>query len=46
MLGVTIPLEIANVVDTKMATVIGKDDVVVSTIDIYYQLFMHMVLIT
>lgn len=31
--GVTIPLEIANVVDTKMATVIGKDDVVVSTIE-------------
>ncbi|UTJ06865.1 UDP-3-O-acyl-N-acetylglucosamine deacetylase [Arcobacter roscoffensis] len=31
--GVTIPLEIDNVVDTKMATVIGKDDVVVSTIE-------------
>ncbi|MFK2822834.1 UDP-3-O-acyl-N-acetylglucosamine deacetylase [Arcobacter sp. YIC-80] len=31
--GVTIPLAIENVVDTKMATVIGKDDVVVSTIE-------------
>lgn len=31
--GVTIPLKIENVVDTKMATVIGKDDVVVSTIE-------------
>lgn len=31
--GVTIPLEIENVVDTKMATVIGKDGVVVSTIE-------------
>ncbi len=31
--GVTIPLEINNVVDTKMATVIGKDEVVISTIE-------------
>ncbi len=31
--GVTIPLKIENVVDTKMATVIGKDEVVVSTIE-------------
>ena len=31
--GVTIPLKIENVVDTKMATVIGKDDVVISTIE-------------
>lgn len=31
--GVTIPLKIENVVDTKMATVIGKDNVVVSTIE-------------
>jgi len=31
--GITIPLKIENVVDTKMATVIGKDDVVVSTIE-------------
>ncbi|XPV68141.1 MAG: UDP-3-O-acyl-N-acetylglucosamine deacetylase [Halarcobacter sp.] len=31
--GVTIPLKIENVVDTKMATVIGKDGVVVSTIE-------------
>lgn len=31
--GITIPLKIENVVDTKMATVIGKDGVVVSTIE-------------
>ncbi|KAB7888704.1 UDP-3-O-acyl-N-acetylglucosamine deacetylase [Poseidonibacter ostreae] len=31
--GVTIPLAIENVVDTKMATVIGKDGVVISTIE-------------
>ncbi len=31
--GVTIPLSIENVVSTKMATVIGKDDVVISTIE-------------
>lgn len=31
--GVTIPLKIENVVDTKMATVIGKDDVIISTIE-------------
>jgi len=31
--GITIPLKIENVVDTKMATVIGKNDVVVSTIE-------------
>ena len=31
--GVTIPLKRENVVDTKMATVIGKDGVVVSTIE-------------
>ncbi len=31
--GVTIPLKIENVVDTKMATVIGKDGFVVSTIE-------------
>ncbi|MGM0518851.1 MAG: UDP-3-O-acyl-N-acetylglucosamine deacetylase [Campylobacterota bacterium] len=31
--GVTIPLSIENVVDTKMATVIGKDEVVISTIE-------------
>ncbi len=31
--GVTIPLEPSYVVDTKMATVIGKDDVVISTIE-------------
>ena len=31
--GVTIPLSIENVVDTKMATVIGKDGVVISTIE-------------
>ncbi len=31
--GITIPLKIENVVDTKMATVIGKGDVVVSTIE-------------
>lgn len=31
--GVTIPLKIENVVDTKMATVIGKNEVVVSTIE-------------
>ena len=31
--GVTIPLEINNVVDTKMATVIGKGEVVISTIE-------------
>ena len=31
--GVTIPLKIENVVDTKMATVIGKGDVVISTIE-------------
>ncbi len=31
--GVSIPLKIENVVDTKMATVIGKDGVVVSTIE-------------
>ena len=31
--GVTIPLNVDNVVDTKMATVIGKDGVVISTIE-------------
>ena len=31
--GITIPLKIENVVDTKMATVIGKDGIVVSTIE-------------
>lgn len=31
--AVSIPLKIENVVDTKMATVIGKDGVVVSTIE-------------
>ena len=31
--GVTIPLSIDNVVDTKMATVIGKDNIVISTIE-------------
>lgn len=31
--GVTIPLCIENVVDTKMATVIGKNDVIISTIE-------------
>jgi UDP-3-O-[3-hydroxymyristoyl] N-acetylglucosamine deacetylase len=31
--GITIPLAIENVVDTKMATVIGKDGVVISTIE-------------
>jgi UDP-3-O-[3-hydroxymyristoyl] N-acetylglucosamine deacetylase len=31
--GVTVPLKPENVVDTKMATVIGKDGVVVSTIE-------------
>jgi len=31
--GVTIPLKIENVVDTKMATVIGKGDVLISTIE-------------
>jgi UDP-3-O-[3-hydroxymyristoyl] N-acetylglucosamine deacetylase len=31
--GLTIPLKIENVVDTKMATVIGKDGVVISTIE-------------
>lgn len=31
--GVTIPLKIENVVDTKMATVIGKEGVIVSTIE-------------
>lgn len=31
--AVTIPLKIENVVDTKMATVIGKDNVVISTIE-------------
>lgn len=31
--GVTIPLKIENVVDTQMATVIGKDGVIVSTIE-------------
>jgi UDP-3-O-[3-hydroxymyristoyl] N-acetylglucosamine deacetylase len=31
--GVTIPLTPENVVDTKMATVIGKDGVVISTIE-------------
>jgi UDP-3-O-[3-hydroxymyristoyl] N-acetylglucosamine deacetylase len=31
--GVSIPLLIENVVDTKMATVIGKDNVVISTIE-------------
>ena len=31
--GITIPLKIENVVDTKMATVIGKDGVVISTIE-------------
>lgn len=31
--GVTIPLAIENVVDTKMATVIGKDGVIISTIE-------------
>lgn len=31
--GVSIPLKIENVVDTQMATVIGKNDVVISTIE-------------
>ncbi len=31
--GITIPLEIENVVDTKMATVIGKDGIIISTIE-------------
>ncbi len=31
--ALTIPLKIENVVDTKMATVIGKDGVVISTIE-------------
>jgi len=31
--GVTIPLKPENVVDTKMATVIGKENVVVSTVE-------------
>ncbi len=31
--GVSIPLKIENVVDTKMATVIGKDNVIISTIE-------------
>ena len=31
--GITIPLCIENVVDTKMATVIGKDGIVISTIE-------------
>ena len=31
--AVTIPLKIENVVDTKMATVIGKDGVIISTIE-------------
>jgi UDP-3-O-[3-hydroxymyristoyl] N-acetylglucosamine deacetylase len=31
--GLSIPLKIENVVDTKMATVIGKDGVVISTIE-------------
>jgi len=31
--GITIPLNIENVVDTKMATVIGKDGIVISTIE-------------
>ena len=31
--GVTIPLVTQNVIDTKMATVIGKDNVVISTIE-------------
>jgi len=31
--GVSIPLKPENVVDTKMATVIGKDEIVVSTIE-------------
>jgi len=31
--GVSIPLKIENVVDTKMATVIGKDGVIISTIE-------------
>lgn len=31
--GVTIPLKIENVVDTKMATVLGKDGVVISTVE-------------
>lgn len=31
--GITIPLSIENVVDTKMATVIGKEGVVISTIE-------------
>ncbi|WP_419763829.1 MAG: UDP-3-O-acyl-N-acetylglucosamine deacetylase [Arcobacter sp.] len=31
--GLAIPLKIENVVDTKMATVIGKDGIVVSTIE-------------
>jgi UDP-3-O-[3-hydroxymyristoyl] N-acetylglucosamine deacetylase len=31
--GVSIPLNFENVVDTKMATVIGKNDVVISTIE-------------
>ncbi len=32
-LGVTIPLHPENVVDTQMATVIGKDGVTISTIE-------------
>ncbi|MBS9782587.1 MAG: UDP-3-O-acyl-N-acetylglucosamine deacetylase [Arcobacter sp.] len=31
--GLSIPLKIENVVDTKMATVIGKNEVVISTIE-------------
>jgi UDP-3-O-[3-hydroxymyristoyl] N-acetylglucosamine deacetylase len=31
--GVSIPLKIENVVDTQMATVIGKDGVVISTVE-------------
>ena len=31
--GITIPLCIENVVDTKMATVIGKDGIIISTIE-------------
>ena len=31
--GVSIPLKVENVVDTKMATVIGKEGVVISTIE-------------
>jgi UDP-3-O-[3-hydroxymyristoyl] N-acetylglucosamine deacetylase len=40
--GVTIPLKIENVVDTKMATVIGKDGVVISTIEhLHYAVYAY-----